>query len=265
MKDDLSARELRAAFREALAAEGRASEDLPDDEMLLAVALGPETSVRIDLTRLFTELQRTDDAAERTQRFRDFLAATLEAIRGAEGTQDAPARDQLVPVLKGTFWVEALPPNDIAIEPLAGDVCVVYAFDHPHSFAFASRGELAQLGIAPADMRELALDNLRERLPEDLATQGDGISFMFTIGGNFEASLLLLPELWDHMEDMPGEIVACALARDVCLFTGTATPGGVESLIAARDRVLESMPPHDLISTSLLVRRRGAWELFRAA
>ena len=261
----LSPRELRAAYREALATEGRASEDLPGDEMMLAVALGPETSVRIDLTRLYTELQRTDDADQRAQRFRDFLAATLEAIRNAEGTQDAPTRDQLVPVLKGKFWVDALPPNAIAIEPLAGDVCVVYAFDQPHSFAFAPPGELAQLGIAPADLRELALDNLRERLPDDLATQGDGLSFMFTIGGNFEASLLLLPELWDHMEDVPGEIVACALARDICLFTGTATPGGVDSLVAARDRILESMPPHDLISPALLVRRRGAWELYRAA
>ena len=263
MKEPVSARELRAAFREALAAEGRASEDLPD-EMQLSVSLGPETSVEIDLTRLFTELQRADPE-DRAQRFKDFVAATLEAIRGAEGTADAPARDQLVPVLKGKHWVAGLPQHDLAIESLVGDLCVVYAFDQPHSFAFASRDELAKLGIASAaDARELALDNLRDRLPEELETRGDGQSFMFTIGGNFEASLLLLPELWDQME-VDGDIVACVLARDICLFTGTETPGGVDSLVAARARILESMPPHDLISTALLVRRGGAWELFRAA
>src|SRR4029079_3055006 len=103
----------RRVYCEALAAEGRPSEELPADELALEI---PSTGgvVRVDLSRLHAELQRCRGDEERTRRFGDFLEATLEALRSAEGSTESPTRDQVVPAVKGRHWVDGLPANDIA-------------------------------------------------------------------------------------------------------------------------------------------------------
>jgi uncharacterized protein YtpQ (UPF0354 family) len=258
---NLSPGELRTIYREALEGSGHEAKDSADDELVLQVKMRTGT-MTVDLTRLYNEIIR-GDATHRVQRFDDFLAATLEAMRNADSDTDRPTRDQLVPVVKGKHWLAGLPPNDLATAPFVGDLVVVYAFDQPHSFAFASVDEL---GMSLEDARSVALDNLRERIPHDLSTQGDGKSFMFTIGGNFEATLVLLPELWDQIgSQLPGDVVVCVLARDICLVTSTGTAGGVASLIEARNRILDGMPAQEVISPALLVRRGGAWGVFEAA
>ena len=46
---------------------------------------------------------------------------------------------------------------------------------------------------------------------------------MLTAGGNYEATLILLPEVWESVAEMvSGQIVAAVPARDVLYFTGDA-------------------------------------------
>jgi hypothetical protein len=83
---------------------------------------------------------------------------------------------------------------------------------------------------------------LRVHLPPSLDMRGDGKSFMF------------LAEIWDQLpQRLPGPLLACVPAHDVCLVTSTGTSGGIASLIAARDRVWSSAPSRP-ISTTVLAK-----------
>jgi uncharacterized protein YtpQ (UPF0354 family) len=109
------------------------------------------------------------------------------------------------------------------------------------------------------ELREQAVANLRGVLPQ-IERHGDGSTYyMLTAGGDYEASLLLLDDLWQQQEPIvKGDLVAAVPARDVLLFTGSGFNVGLRELQAAVERV--SMNGSYLISKTLLVRRDNAWE-----
>ncbi|MBA3542771.1 MAG: DUF1444 family protein [Deltaproteobacteria bacterium] len=188
------------------------------------------------------------------------MAATLEAIRGADQQLPDPTRNQLVPMIKSIAWVQGVGATDLAAANFVGELAVVYAFDFAHTVRYSRLDDLRKLGLSVDDAQPVALQNLRARIPPELATRGDGKSFLFTAGGTFEASLILIPEPWDQLERQhPGSLVCCVLARDVLLVTATGIAGGVASLCAARDRILEQMPASEIISMRLYVRTQRTW------
>jgi uncharacterized protein YtpQ (UPF0354 family) len=143
-------------------------------------------------------------------------------------------------------------------EHVVGDLYVVYAFDQRSSMRFARWTELDRFGRSRSELRQIALTNLRARLPSKIGTHGDDKSFLLVADGNHEASLILLDEIWERLESLiPGNIIVCVLARDVCLVTATGVPGGIESLVTARDRCCAS-GPSNFISKTLLQRRDKA-------
>jgi hypothetical protein len=257
----LTQAELRDAYRSALEASPAIASvvEVADSPLLLDVRTRGGKPVRVDLERLYHDVMRSPPE-RRAKRFEDQVAATLETARAADGDLPAPTRDQLIPTIKSLAWVGGAP-SGLAAAGFVADLAVVYAWDRTSTLVYAQLADLQQLGISIDDAQPIALANLRKRLPRELSTRGDGKSFLFTAGGNIEASLILLPEIWDGLtKQLAGDIIACALARDVLLVTATGIPGGIESLTSARDRIRTSMPPADLISTTLLVRRRGIWE-----
>ena len=57
-------------------------------------------------------------------------------------------------------------------EPLVGDLLVTYAFDLPETFQMVRKGDAAELGLAPQQLRETAVANLMSRVGEG-GYQGD--------------------------------------------------------------------------------------------
>jgi uncharacterized protein YtpQ (UPF0354 family) len=213
---------------------------------------------------LYYDLVRTDPASRKRQ-FQDHVAATLETARAVDGGLPEPTRDDLIPTIKNTAWLDDPRTAGLVATPFVGDLVVVYAWDRALSITYASPADLDRLGVTQGELPELALSNLRTRLPPELSTRGDGKSFVFTAGGNIEASLVLVPEIWDDLAaQLHGDIVACVVARDVCLVTATGIPDGMNSLVAARARIVEGMAASELISTSLLVRRGRTWAVMAA-
>lgn len=257
----LSPTELRDAFRNALTASSLFGNvvDVLEDQLELDAYTCEGSKIRVDLTRLFNDLLR-EEPASRKRRFQEHVAATLEAARGADGTLPEPTRDDFIPTIRNAAWLTDARTAGLAAVPFVGDLVVVYAWDRAKSIAYASRTDVERIGMTQGELQELALANLRRRLPRELSTRGDGKSFLFTAGGNVEASLILIPEIWDNLAaQLPGDVVACIVARDVCLVTATGIPEGTASLVAARDRIVSGMADSELISTSLLVRRGGSW------
>lgn len=231
----------------------------PDDQFTLQVLTRTGGRHTLDLTRLIDELRSTELEA-RGACFDNGVAALLEVLRA-----DLPAatRSDLIPTIKHIEWARAVVNAGVVAMELAGagELAIVFAFDRAHSFAFATMTDLDRLGLSFDDCLSLATDNLRARLPDTIPTIGDGKSSLFTTGGNHEASIILLPEVWDQVEtELVGEIVICVPSRDVCIFTSTGTPGGVESLLAARARGAGDQAPGHPISSALFVRRSKRWE-----
>lgn len=260
---ELAPESLRQAFRAALAGHAELADVSPaDDALTLNVVTRGGNRCAVDLTNLFADAQRALPE-ERGGLFQQHVATALETARTTDGAGAAPSIDQLVPTVKGQSWVDtARSMGNLAIEPLVADLHVAYAFDRKHSIAYASESDLVSLGIDHPTLRQTALDNLRRLLPKEISTRGDGKSFIFTAGGNYEASLLLLDEVWDQLS-LPGSILACALTRDICLVTGTGVAGGLDSLRSAADRICAAGPPSNYISRTILQRDARAWRPFQ--
>lgn len=270
MQPSITQAELRGAFRAALLESplfANVTEVGEDPLMLDAFKASDGRPIRFDITRLNREITDCDPAL-RIRRFQDRLDSALEVAMRPDGEQSGDLREQLVPTIKSMAWVSAV--NEMAGEPLAavgflGELVVVYARDSDHNLTYLAKSGLDRAGISFSEAQALAVANLRARLPGELSTRGDGKSFMFIAGGNIEASLILLPEIWDNLAtQLPGDIVACVLARDVLLVTATGIAGGMASLVAARDQIVKSLERSDLstsdvISTALLVRRDQKW------
>ncbi|MFP3961495.1 DUF1444 domain-containing protein [Actinomadura fulvescens] len=198
-----------------------------------------------------------------------------------------------------------LPPDEEPIrDPFAGDLYVTYALELvpepvgagllPGSgvaaarpgvpgagrrYEHIARRHCAGLGVAPAELRRLAVANLRNRRPDlTLSWYPDVRAVTVSLGEGLESGLLLDDGFLDKLaQDVEGDLVVAAPARDVFAATGTGHPDGVEKLRWAVDQVWSEgeaaedadpawdVPAGALLTRDLLVRRAGAWETLATA
>src|SRR5687767_9307489 len=108
-----------------------------------------------------------------------------------------PHESNLVPRIKNTQFIAATHElkgqglDEPATDAFVGDLVIAYAFDLPHLFQFASKNRCAELGLTPESTREVALRNLRTRLPS-FEVHGKYPIVTVTVGDSLEACLLLL-------------------------------------------------------------------------
>lgn len=124
---------------------------------------------------------------------------------------------------------------------LVPDLLVFYAFDAGSHYEIVAYRDLEQLGITADELHERALLNLRGLKLEVRAHKGDRIT-MLTAGGNYEATLILLPEVWESVSQMvSGHIVAAVPARDVLYVTGDADPENLADMRRWTSKALEQV------------------------
>ncbi len=141
-----------------------------------------------------------------------------------------------------------------------GDLIIFYAFDLGDQFELVSNGVRTKLGISEEELHEHAIRNLRG-LNLDIQTHRGERLVMLTAGGNFEATLLLLPHVWTSVAEMvSGEIVASVPARDIILFTGDANPENLAELRKLTSRALEKAEKP--LSRNFLRRSDNSWILY---
>ncbi len=137
-----------------------------------------------------------------------------------------------VPYLKRgrpMLWVEDFPGTppraDWPIaDPWLEDISIAYLLDLPdqkHSLSM-NRTHLARLRLSVSQLRQVAIDELWDRVDESLQIHEiENDCFALTLDGNFEASTLLLPELWSQelAASLPGgNLVVAIPTRDVVLY-----------------------------------------------
>src|ERR1041385_1750342 len=115
------------------------------------------------------------------------------------------------------------------------------------------------MGIERGRLRALAVENLGRILPRIEVHPGE-IYSMITAGGNYEASLLLLDEIWDRRQfKVSGDIVVALPTRDVLLVTGSQNPAGIVKLREVAAQLTSQSPYH--LTSDLFVRRGGGFKL----
>lgn len=178
------------------------------------------------------------------------VGAAQEIAASADHVVD-PRR--VVPVVRDRGWLEesrralrASGAKDVSRvaevhEDYNGALTIFYAEDRERGIAYLTAEELARAGLKRSELRALAVRNLKGLLSAIELQGGDGL-YMITAGGDYEASLILVDDLWTGESIAPkvkGEIVIAVPARDLVLVTGSKDPAGLKKVRELARKVLK--------------------------
>jgi uncharacterized protein YtpQ (UPF0354 family) len=194
-------------------------------------------------------------------------ASIAETLRNS-----APlAPENIVPIIKDRAWLNetraaaqqaagAAPVPRQVVEDINDELVIVYAEDTPLNIRYFDLDALAKAGVDRQKLRAQAVANLRRVLPTIEYHRGE-LFTMLTAGGNYEASLLLMDDIWtgDQLK-VDGEPVIAVPSRDVLLVTGTRNAAGIAKLREiAREVASEGTYT---LTRELFVYRKGAFVRF---
>jgi uncharacterized protein YtpQ (UPF0354 family) len=143
---------------------------------------------------------------------------------------------------------------------LKNGLCVAYLLDEGDRFVYVDQGDLSAAGLSQSELHGLALENLREFSRSKLRVEVHGDVYAVLLDGNFEASLILVAELWERgvAKLLPNGCVAALPARDVLAFCDSESSAGLEEL---RQVVRRVYPSGDHLLSERLYQRAadGTW------
>jgi uncharacterized protein YtpQ (UPF0354 family) len=169
------------------------------------------------------------------QRFDD-LVATFSAIFSQSASKQAGLdRTRIIPVIKDRQWLDelhnTLKAKGVAQQHLADrfndELVIVYAQDDPNRMRYLTTQE--DFGLS------------REERVGDVA--------LMSAGGNYEASLLLIDEIWSSGQiQVNGNIVVAIPTRDALLVTGSRSRSGLK-LVRELTAKFKAQGPYELTDT----------------
>jgi uncharacterized protein YtpQ (UPF0354 family) len=142
---------------------------------------------------------------------------------------------------------------------------VSYTVDVGDWYELVQRRHLEQAGIDEEELHRIGLANLAQLVTERTTrVHRCGRYFALLMGGDFEASLMLLDSLWDEdfREFVAGDYAVAVPARDIMGFCDASSQAAVDEL---RQLIQRVWPTGDhLLSDRLYVRRDRTWTLLSA-
>lgn len=134
-----------------------------------------------------------------------------------------------------------------------------YLTDEGRHFRYVQNRDLTAVGMSPEELHAQAIANLGELARGKMELQQHKSIFALFLDGNFEASLMLVDDLWDkELRDfIEGDFIAAIPSRDVLAFSSADSPDGASELEGVIARVWREAD--HLLSRSLFRRRRGRW------
>jgi len=264
----LSPREFTAAFAAALRAELPTATVVVKRDLELVVKNGDGKDTTSFLDNAYREYTASPQS-ELQNVIHKYITSLTEAQRSKEAKLD-PA--QVVPIIKDRGWLaetqaalksrgtKSLP--EYISEPYNDELSVLYAEDTPNNIRYLAAKDLEDAGVLRADWRALAVANLKRMLPKLELRAGPLVS-MIVAGGNYEASLLLLDDLWTQgaiPAKVDGDVVVAIPSRDLLLVTGSRNAAGVAQLRALAAQLTKSAS-YSLTNT-LFVYRGGRFTRF---
>jgi uncharacterized protein YtpQ (UPF0354 family) len=142
------------------------------------------------------------------------------------------------------------------------DFWICYVVDRGNAFEYVQESHLKQDGIDRDKLHRIGLGNLLKwAISHKLRVQPYGSIFAVLMGGNFEASLILIDKLWEDpfKKFVSGEYAAAMPARDILSFCDSSSPAGVDGLKQLIARTAAAKTDHP-ISDKIYVRRDGMFQ-----
>lgn len=185
--------------------------------------------------------------------------STAAAEPGRPKLDDKSFRQSLVLVVKNEAQLKAqcgacLP----IVHTLVGDVVVVVGQDFADRTGLVRIGAGRQYGLSDGELYSIAYENLQRRAAKvNLLTFGDVKAIAFD--ETYNASLLLLPAVWDKLGEPKGDDMVVAVpGRDIVAFGSSRDRDTVAAL-----RQIAAMPDNGFPITRKLLRRSGAdWVIY---
>ena len=142
------------------------------------------------------------------------------------------------------------------LKTLGGGLLVAYLLDEGNRFSYVQGRHLRAAHVDADELHRRAVKNLQQAADGRVTIQQSGPIWGLFFDGNFEASLILLDELWDvSLRDYHGgEPVIAVPARDVLCFSNSSSAAGIAEMRAAIERV---WPTGDHLISRNIFRRRG--------
>lgn len=206
----------------------------PAGELDLDVVFPNGTRNNLYLGRAYAEF------CEQPREFDDIMERWLQIVAAHTEPAQPLDPDNLVPMIKDRAWVASL--NDAAsswIEDYNEQLVIAYA-EYKASFWYCSLTDLEKTGIPREDLRRRALANLAARSTQRELEQFAAVT-MINVGGNFEASQILLDDFWADPRVGAGSLIAVP-DRDTLAVSVDDSPQAVWSLAEMAARLARTEP-----------------------
>lgn len=236
-----------AAFNERSEVESVAAD--ANDRAKFSVTFGATTSTA-DITNIFGYMKAypNEDVDRAIERFVNSVLIDTSSVAN---------EDNLVAVIRnGEYVDQALGPDtDALYEHLGADLWVIYMIDRPDSMAPARSSDFPDKDLA--DIRTIALKNVRQWLPNIVSDDGMKVGSLFYVEDNtmLSTSLILLDEFWNSISARFPNDVLIGLPRKDQLFVfddGPKAEAGLRYLIDVTFK-----ENFNLLSPMLYARRQG--------
>lgn len=115
------------------------------------------------------------------------------------------------------------------LKRIGGGLLVAYLVDEGDSFTYVQGRHLRVAGIDKDQLHARAVENLRNLAEGQVTIRQNGPTHALFFDGNFEASLILLDEMWDEdlVQYHGSEPVVAIPARDVLCFCNASSVDGM--------------------------------------
>ncbi len=118
----------------------------------------------------------------------------------------------------------------LVYEPYNDQLIIVYAEDRENSIQFLTEEEFKTLALNKDSLRSVALRNF-DRITASIERNGENGVYIVFAGGESEASLILLKNIWTEKNfPVEGDFVIAIPNRDLLLITGSKNKEGINKL-----------------------------------
>jgi uncharacterized protein YtpQ (UPF0354 family) len=122
--------------------------------------------------------------------------------------------------------------SNLVYEIYNKQLVMVFTEDSEENINYITTEQFVKLNMTVDSLKKIAIKNLPLIVPEITGDKENGL-YVFQCGGNYENSLMLLPELFKASNiDIQGDLIISIPTRDLLLVTGSKDKESLKKLKA---------------------------------